>query len=298
MTIDQPIQGSQSEHIGPIVEQILQGVIDQMSTYVDGSELSRFNAQSDTDWFAVSSDLATVVEVALELGAKTHGAFDVTVGPLVNLWGFGADGPRNDAPSPLEVNKYKRSIGYQHLAVDRPGNRLRKHIPQLYVDLSGIAKGFAVDKVAERLGALGVRDFMVEIGGEVRAGGVNRDGRPWRIAIQSPRGPGLKHIIGLTELGLATSGDYRNQFQADGRTYSHTIDPRTGAPISGGLISASVLHTSAMYADAFATALMTMPPDVAYRFAQRQGLSVYLIDRTENGLRENMTPGFKRLIVH
>jgi len=266
----------------------------QMSTYLPDSEISRFNRYAGQDWFAVSAEVVRVVDAALDVSRSTDGAFDVTVGPLVNLWGFGPAGRPGEVPTEEVVAECRRRVGYGLLAVRDEPPALRKHRADVYVDLSAIAKGFAVDEIARILEQHGVGGYMAEIGGEVRTAGRKPDGSSWRIGIERPVA-GERAIACVVELGgrsLATSGDYRNFFQQQGRRYSHAIDPRTGRPVEHGLVSVSVLADDCMTADAWATALMVLGPESALAMARQHGLDVLCMIRTPEGPVEQTTPGF------
>lgn len=278
------------------IDVILENINRQMSTYLDDSELSRFNRSRSPEWTAVSPELAEVLKQAQQLGALTNGAFDVTVGPLVNLWGFGPAAGEDEVPAEQEIRDVMSRVGYQALQVSRSPPAVRKDRPDLYVDLSAIAKGYAVDAVAEYLQTLDIEDYMVEIGGEIRARGRNARDTLWRIAIEKPSsGSRVLHtVIELDDVGLATSGDYRNYFEQAGRRYSHTIDPATGRPVTHSLASVTVAHPSTMQADALATALMVLGPEAGYRFAEEHALAALFIVKGEDGFYDRETPAFRR----
>lgn len=280
------------------IEQRLQQINARMSTYQDDSELSRFNRYQEDDWFEVSSEMAGVVNVALEISRLTDGAFDVTVGPLVNLWNFGPDAKRGPKPTAEQVKQERARVGYQQLEVRLSPAALRKKSPEVYVDLSAIAKGYGVDAIAELLSHQGIMDFMIEIGGDVRTSGTRHDGQHWRIGIEKPidHVRSVQHVVGLSGQALATSGDYRNVFEYEGRRYSHAIDPSTGYPVHHELASVSVMHDHCMMADAWATALLVVGPDDALQLAQDHSLDVLLILRTDQGFEERMTDGFSRFL--
>ncbi len=294
-------QASKPRRLGPQVDATLERLIAQMSTYDPGSELSRFNAQVQTDWLPVSRDLVLIIDTARTVSNATGGAFDVTIGPLVNLWGFGPRGTPVAVPRAEFIANAKKLVSYKHVETDLQSSRLRKDLSGVYVDLSGIAQGFAVDKITKLLRSAGVKSYLVEIGGELSAAGVNPNGVPWRVAIERPWGTGLgellDRIISLNGMGLATSGDYRKYFEHDGRIYSHIIDPRTGWPASGDLTSVSVIHPSTMHADALATALLVMGREKGLQFSQRHGLAVLFVIRGRNGLHEEMTTPFRSAII-
>lgn len=242
------------------VDELLERVNDQMSTYRPDSELSRFNRHPGTEPFPVSPETARVTRRALEIGEKTGGAFDVTLGPLIELWGFDKGGRRESPPPDAELAAAKARVGLEH--VSARGGALVKDRADVEVNLSGIAKGFGVDQVLELVIAAGFADVMVEIGGEVRARGQNASGEPWRIGINVPRSDAdptaVLVAVPLKDAALATSGDYRNFFESGGRRYSHILDPTTGAPVQRELVSASVLAPDCATADALATAAIVL----------------------------------------
>jgi thiamine biosynthesis lipoprotein len=276
----------------------LERLNDLMSTYRKDSELSRFNRHRDDDWFAVSEETVEVATAALAISRLTDGAFDVTVGPLVNLWNFGPDPQPDRFPTEAEIDRERQRVGYRRLEVRQNPPALRKTHPDLQLDFSAIAKGYAVDVLARRLTALGVTGFMVEIGGEIRTQGRKPDGQPWRIGIEKPI-PGkrsVREVVALSGESLAVSGDYRNFFEKDGRRYAHGIDPHTGRPVEHNLASVSVIADECMTADAWATALLIVGPDAALRLAREQTLDVLLILRTKEAFEERMTAGFKKFL--
>ena len=270
------------------VDALLRRMNDLMSTYVESSELSRFNRSSTTDWFEVDAETAKVVAFAQSVAQKTGGAFDVTVGPLVNAWSFGPDPRTQSVPDPQRLAQLRRVVGYQKLSVRIDPPALKKAIPELQVDLSAVAKGYAVDRVVQLLNDSGAANVFVEIGGEVRTSG-NKHGQWWKVGIQVPdrvhEAVLIAHSLNTgagNDQSMATSGDYRNFFEVDGVRYSHTIDPRTGRPIEHSLASVSVVTESCMEADAWATALNVVGPDVGYQLAESEGLSALLIRRGED----------------
>lgn len=281
------------------VDELLENINDQMSTWRPDSELSRFNKSRGADWFPVSPETVRVVDAAAAISELSDGAFDVTVGPIVNLWGFGPD--RSDAgpPSDQSIDTVLGQVGYRKVNVRTSPSALRKQKPGVYVDLSAIAKGFAVDEIARLLDERQIRSYLVEIGGELRARGSKPDGSPWKVAIERPL-PGeraIQAIIALHDSAIATSGDYRNYVEKGGKRYSHTINPRTGRPITHGLASVSIIASSAMRADALATAIMVMGPEEGYRLALREGLAAQLIIRTEDRFHAQATPQFERNVL-
>jgi len=278
------------------VHQVLKEVNRLMSTYIKDSEISRFNQYAGDDWFPLSPELAGVLEQALEVSRQSNGAFDITVGPLVNLWGFGPDKRPEKIPGDQEIARVKEFTGYNKLVLQLDGPALKKLSPQVYCDLSGIAKGYGVDRVAAYLGSLGLTDYLVEIGGEVNARGGKPDGQPWRLGIASPAGGGLQKALYLENKAMATSGDYHNYFEEDGVRYSHLIDPVTGKPITHKLASVTVIHSSCSMADALATAIDVLGPQKGYEFAQAQDLAVFFIIRENNKFIEKMTTEFEKIL--
>jgi thiamine biosynthesis lipoprotein len=277
------------------IDKRLEQVNDQMSTYRPGSELSRFNASREVNQpFPVSAATTEVVLEALRINRVTDGALDVTVGPLVNLWGFGPEGRPNKVPSAAELALRRSWTGIDKLSVE--GNALLKSIPQLYVDLSSIAKGYGVDVIAQYLQSQQVKNYMVDIGGEVRTRGYNGEKKPWRIAIERPTA-GVEQqahlVIEPGEMSVATSGDYRNYFEQDGVRYSHTIDPNTGKPINHHLVSVTVISPQCMTADGLSTGLNVLGPDRGMALANLMGIPVFMIVKTTNGFEERYSEAFK-----
>ncbi|KOO02493.1 FAD:protein FMN transferase [Vibrio nereis] len=278
------------------VDRLLEEVNDQMSTYREDSELSRFNQHSTSEPFSVSTQTATVVKEAIRLNKVTLGALDVTVGPLVNLWGFGPEARPEIVPTDADLAERRAKTGIEHLQVS--GNLLQKEIPSLYVDLSTIAKGWGVDVVADYIQSQGVVNYMVEVGGEMRLKGVNREGVPWRIAIEKPsvEERAIQEIIEPGDMAIATSGDYRNYFERDGIRYSHIINPETGKPISHKVVSVTVLDKSSMTADGLATGLMVLGEVKGMQVAQEHNIPVLMIVKTDDGFEELTSEAYKPFI--
>ncbi|MFW6170201.1 MAG: FAD:protein FMN transferase [Planctomycetota bacterium] len=276
------------------VQKCLDDINARMSTYQSDSEVSRFNRSASTDWFPVSRQTALVVQTALQVSEQTRGAFDVTVDPLVNLWNFGPERRPLGIPTDAEIEAARATVGYQHLSVRVAPPALRKAFPKLTIDLSGIAKGFAVDRIGRLLEQGGIGPYMVEVGGEVRTRGTKNNGAPWRIGIEQPVSGQrlLEGVLELEDIALATSGDYRNFFEWNGQLYSHAIDPRAGGPVTHGVAAVSVLAPTAMRADAYATGLMVLPPEEAWGVAKDLGLEIMVVIRGREGCRRRATPGF------
>ncbi|MEE6075568.1 FAD:protein FMN transferase [Avibacterium paragallinarum] len=293
-------QSAADTHEG--VEKILKDVNDKMSTYIPTSELSRFNQNRAVDTpIEISADLAKVIGEAIRLNKVTQGALDVTVGPLVNLWGFGPEKRVEKAPTQQQLDERRAWVGIEKLTLSESAGKfyLEKTVPELYVDLSSIAKGFGVDQVADYLESLHIDNYMVEIGGEIRAKGNNSENKPWQIAIEKPTTGGsrsVEQVVGLHNLAMATSGDYRIYFEENGVRYSHEINPQTGRPIQHHLASITVLDPSSMTADGLSTGLFVLGEDEALKVAEQQQLAVYLIIKTESGFEVKMSSAFKQLI--
>jgi thiamine biosynthesis lipoprotein len=267
-----------------------------MSTYQESSELSRFNAAERMDWVAVSPELARLVDTALAVSAATGGAFDVTVGPLVNLWGFGPEVTADQIPAQTEIDAARARIGWQKLQARAEPAALRKSLPDLYVDLSAIAKGHGVDRIANVLDDAGLTDYLVEIGGELRGRGFNAEGQPWQIAVErpEPNRRAVLRVVALADLAMATSGDYRNFFELEGRRWSHTIDPATGRPVDHALASVTVLAERCAEADAWATALLVLGPEKGLAMAEERDLAALFVERLDDGLRVTESSAFRQ----
>lgn len=276
------------------IADILDEVTMQMSTYRPDSELMRLNNAQDTGPLPVSKDLLTVLLAAQAISRLTQGAFDITVYPLVELWGFGPTG-EYQRPAPAQLQAALARVGYDKLQLEPDTATLRKSRADLNLDLSAIAKGHGVDRLADYLDQLGLNNYLVEIGGELRARGVNGKQAPWQVGIQAPHPArhSVQRVIALTDSGMATSGNYRNFFEQDGTRYSHTINPRSGRPVTHELASVTVLHPSAMLADAWATGLLTLGPEQGLELARRHKLAAYFMIHTGARLREEYTPGFR-----
>ncbi|MES2054725.1 MAG: FAD:protein FMN transferase [Pseudomonadota bacterium] len=274
------------------IEQALDGVIAEMSHWEPASLLSRVNAVPIGDWHSLRADLAYVLDAGLTVARASGGAFDPATGTLVDLWGFGPAGRRTARPTREEI----AAVASGCSAVERQGNRVRR-TANVRIDLSGIAKGFAVDALARALLALGVRDFLVEIGGELRGEGMKPDAQPWWVDLEPPPGARLTPIrLALHGVSVATSGDYRRFFDADGQRYAHTIDPRTRAPLVNDVASASVIHAECMMADAWATALMVLGADQGMALAEREGLAARIVVRDGAGHREFLSSTLQAML--
>lgn len=289
---------NQQARVSGLIDSALLRVNQSMSTYIPDSELSKFNALPAGSSQSISSELGFVITQGLVLSEKTSGAFDITVGPLVNLWGFGPDGRIVKAPNVEQVAVAFERVGYS--AIKLNNDQLTK-TKDSYIDLSAIAKGYGVDAVAELLEKEGIKSYLVEIGGELRAKGLKPSGENWRIAIESPlaeAGREIHKIIAVSDIGVATSGDYRNYFEENGVRFSHTIDPHTAQPIKHKLASVTVLAETCAEADGFATAMMVMGPEKALELAEAENVEAFMLVKDGQGFKELMTSGFGKYLVH
>lgn len=282
--------------LGGKIDAILRKVNAEMSTYLADSEISRFGASRSTDWFPVSKDFALVVQRAMEISKQSGGAFDVTIAPLVELWGFGPQEQR-DVPSEEAIARARAKTGMQHLELRLDPPALRKRIPELSMDLSAIAKGHGVDRVAELLDSYAF-GWWVEIGGEVRTRGDKGLGQPWRVAIERPREQGREAhlVVPIRDEAVATSGDYRNFIRVAKERRSHILDPRSGRSVAPELAQVSVWASDCASADAWATALMVLGADKAMQTALAQRLQVLMLVRSgdaDGGLMELRSPAFE-----
>ncbi|HIB54705.1 MAG TPA: 4-hydroxybenzoate polyprenyltransferase [Nitrospirales bacterium] len=291
-------EGIERDALQTEIDRILVRINNRMSTYQEHSELSRFNQNQTIEWVDVSAELFTVVDAAVHASRMTHGAFDATVGWLVNLWGFGPSIPTTIVPSDTAISEVMRATGYEHLHLNPSPPALRKDVPELYVDLSGIAKGYAVDHIAEYLDSVGIENYLVEIGGELRANGKRQNGMTWEVVIERPT-PLVreKHrAIKLRNRAIATSGNYRNYIERDGKRFSHILNPNTGKPITHNLASVTVIRSSSMEADALATGLMVLGPDAGYDVAVKEDVAALFLVKHEDGLHEIVTPALDRYL--
>ena len=266
--------------------------VDQaLSTWRSDSALSRFNRHAGSGWVDVDPELAQVLAYALSLAQLSDGAYDVTVGPLVNLWGFGPDPASYRVPDEAAIAAARARVGWRRIEVDVERQRARKP-PQLQVDLSSLGKGRGVDRVAEYLDAHGVTNYLVDLSGKLRARGRNARGAAWQVAVEQPAPDDpsgaartVPAVVTLRDESIATAGDYRRFFESGGRHYSHIIDPHSGFPVTHATRSATARGANCMQADALATLLMVMEPGAALRVAAEQGIPALLIQRDDSGFR-------------
>lgn len=272
-----------------------------LSTWKNDSALMRFNHATDTRPWPVSEAMADIVTLSLRIGAKTHGAMDITVGPLVNLWGFGPDKQPVATPDAQAIAAAKARTGLQHLQVINQSGRqfLQKDIPDLFVDLSTVGEGYAADHLARLMEQEGISRYLVSVGGALVSRGMNGEGKPWRVAIQKPtdRENAVQAIVDINGHGISTSGSYRNYYELDGKRISHVIDPQTGQPITHKLVSVTVIASTALEADGWDTGLMVLGPEKAQQVVREQGLAVYMIVKEGEGFKTWMSPQFRTFLV-
>ncbi|WP_447554745.1 FAD:protein FMN transferase [Vreelandella sp. EE22] len=296
ITIVDALTQSQAQTLEEGILAELENVDQAMSTYRDDSELIVFNNAPLNEWQPLSNELIEVMAISRSVAEASNGAFDITVGELVNLWSFGPEARPREVPTDQALNERLARIGYDSVEVDTQLMQARRH-RDVFIDLSGVAKGHATDRVAAYLDQQGIEDYLVNLGGDLISRG-HRDGaeqQPWRIGIEVPQNgrPEAQHIIPLESLSVATSGDYRNYFEADGQRYSHTLDPRTGRPVTHGLASVSVFHPSNAWADAWATALLVVGGDAGMQMAVENDLSVLMLVNNDKGQWQSLaSPAF------
>ncbi|WP_069384775.1 FAD:protein FMN transferase [Halomonas caseinilytica] len=294
VTIADPITAERRDALEQGILDELEAVDASMSTYRDDAELVAFNKSPVDEWQTLSAPLIHVMDIARSVGEASGGAFDVTVGGLVNLWSFGPEARPEEVPEDTLIEQRLAEVGMETLELDVASNRARR-LKDVFVDLSGVAKGYATDQVAAYLADQGVENYLVNLGGEVKVDG-HRDGadEPWRIGVEVPRNgrPQAEHVLPLEDTSVATSGDYRNYFEADGRRYSHTIDPRTGRPIQHRLASVTIIDPSNARADAWATAMTVLGEREGMTLAQRHDLAVLMLVRQGDGWQSLASPAF------
>lgn len=282
------------------VDQNLESFDKIFSNYRPDSEISRFNADTTSTWFPVSSELVFLVELAHTISDRSHGAFDISIGALVKLWGFGPFKRKDPRiPSEAEILAAKKNVDYHQLLFQAHPPALKKTNPNLSIDLSGIAQGLSVDRLCELLDAQGIKNYMVEIGGEIKTRGQKELGRDWELAIESPNlePSELMKKVHAPAKGLTSAGDYREYFEKDGKRYSHTIDPRSGRPIMHNLASVTVIADTAAEADGWDTAIMVLGPEESRKLAEQWQLSAFMIRRTAGQFTTESIGDFDKYLV-
>lgn len=283
------------------IDALLEQANNDISTYRQTSVLSRFNQYRGSEPQPIPRGMADIILLAQRIGRDTDGAMNITVGPLVNLWGFGPEKQPTQIPTQDQIDSARQQVGLQHLTLisDNRGEWLQKDLPDLYVDLSTMGEGYGVDLLVNLMMQKGITNYLVSVGGAVSSRGVNGQGQPWRVAIQKPTDQenAVQALVDLQGYSISTSGSYRNYFEQGGQRYSHVLDPATGRPINHRLVSATVIATTALEADGWDTGLMVLGTEKALRLAESKGLAVYLITKTDQGFTAVMTPQFKAFLV-
>ena len=283
------------------IQALLDGDDQLLSTWKSDSALMRFNQAATTAPWPVSEAMADIVTTSLRVGAKTDGAMDITVGPLVNLWGFGPQKLPVKIPDQAQIDAAKARTGLQHLRVINQAQHqyLQKDLPDLYVDLSTVGEGYAADHLARLMEQEGISRYLVSVGGALASRGMNAKGEPWRVAIQKPtdRENAVQAVVDINGHGISTSGSYRNYYELEGKRISHVIDPQTGRPIEHKLVSVTVIAPTALEADAWDTGLMVLGKEKAQAVVQREGLAVYMISREGDAFTSWMSPQFSAFLL-
>lgn len=295
------VPASRRDQLQKLIQQQLDHDDQELSTWKSDSALSRFNQYQGSEPWPVSEAMADIVTMALRIGAKTGGAMDITVGPLVNLWGFGPTKAPQHTPTQAQIDQAKALTGLQHLKVIQTfkGQALQKDLPGLYVDLSTMGEGYATDHLARLMESQGITNYLVSVGGALLSRGHNAQGNPWRVAIEKPTDVEnvAQAVVNLQGHGISTSGNYRNYYELDGHRISHIIDPSTGRPIEHKLASATVIATTAGEADGWDTGLMVLGTEKAKALALKQHLAVFLISREGDKFETWASPLFKTFLV-
>lgn len=283
-----------------LVADELRAVVEQMSAWEPDSELSRFNRAEAGTWQALPAPLFDVFEHALTLARDTEGAYDPTIGPLADLWGFGPEGaPRTAPPTREQIDAARARVGHARIELDAATRRALQP-GGVRMDISSLGPGHALDRVATRLRAAGIDDFLLELGGEMLAAGRKPGGADWRIAVEpattdADGEPEYDLVLPLRDAAAGSSGDYRVGFEYGGRRYSHTIDPRSGEPVTHALAGVTVVAPTAMAADAMAAALMVLGPEQGLAFATRRDVAAVFTVREGGRFVRHFTPAFERL---
>jgi thiamine biosynthesis lipoprotein len=276
------------------VEKILAEVNQQMSTYRSDSDIERFNDLPANRCQKMPAPVLKLIRVGEQLSEQSEGSYDLTVEPLLNLWGFGPQAREEKVPAAQALAEVRQRIGYQHLRIDR--DQLCKDAA-VEVDFNSIAAGYAVDTIAAKLEAMGIHDYLAEATGELKAAGKKLDGSPWRIALEEPRDDQqiAERVIAVDGYGVSTSGDYRNYFEQGGQRYSHTFDARTGAPITHALASVTVIDPSALMADGLSTLLLILGPERGWDYAEKHDIGAFFVIRADTGFVTRTNQAFERL---
>ncbi len=284
-----------ADAVGVAVQNILDEVDRQMSTYRLDSDIARFNQSPANTCMQMPQPVLKLAQYGYELSRSSDGAFDLTLGPLLDLWGFGPQARGKRIPSADEIAAAKAKIGYQHVRV--VNDQLCKDA-DVKVEFNSIAAGYTVDRISERFSELNIDSYMIEVTGELIAKGLKPDGSPWRIALEQPLGDGqrvIQRVLEIDGYGLNTSGDYRNYFEEDGVRFSHTIDPQVGAPISHRLASVTVVDRSTLHADGLGTLLLVLGPERGLAFAEEHKIAAFFVMRDGEGFATQVSSEFSRI---
>jgi thiamine biosynthesis lipoprotein len=283
------------EQIKADVEEVFRQVDEKLSNWREDSEISRLNRQKTTEWLPVSPEIVRVISVAREVHARSEGCYDLTVKPIFDLWGFSKH--EEKIPEQADIDRVLAHVGMDKVELDAEHQRLRKLDPEVQISLDSIAQGFTVGAVAERLETRGIRNYLTEIGGEMKVKGRKANGNPWRVAIEKPT-PFAREVERVLDLhqekgtAVMTSGTYRNFFESGGKSYSHILDPKTGRPVTHNLLSATVLHEDPTWADAWSTALLCVGETEGAKIAEAEHLKALFIYRDGEQLKERMSSAF------
>ncbi|MBQ8706766.1 MAG: FAD:protein FMN transferase [Succinivibrionaceae bacterium] len=301
ITVAGDYPGGEAELMHDAME-VLNRINAEISAFDPNSELSRFNRLLSTDPFPVSEDTALMIAESFRAGRELQGVMDITVGPLVNLWGFGRDRkPEGYVPSDEEIAATRAQVGLDklHLEYGYGGSFLRKDLPAMRIDLATVGEGFAADALAKMLDAAGIGNYLVHVAGAMRTRGRNPSGLPWKVAIEQPVDVigAAGDIIDIQNRAVSTAGTYRNYFEKDGRRYSHAIDPRSGKPVEHNTVSVTVIGDSALFTDAMDTGLLVLGADEALRYANERGLAIYCIVKEPEGFRARWSRAFRQYLA-
>jgi thiamine biosynthesis lipoprotein len=283
-----------SEEVKLDVEKILADVDRQMSTYRNDSDIERFNDLPANSCQTMPASILELVRVGEQLSLQSEGSYDLTVEPLLDLWGFGPQAREEKVPTASALAEAMKRVGHAHLRIE--GEQLCKDAA-VEVDFNSIAAGYTVDTIAAKLEAMGIHNYLAEATGELKAAGKKLDGSPWRIALEEPRDDQqvAERVIEVDGYGVSTSGDYRNYFEQGGRRYSHTFDARTGAPINHTLASVTVIDPSALMADGLSTLLLILGPERGWDYAEKHGIGAFFVMRADTGFVTRANQAFERL---
>ncbi len=279
------------------IEKTFRIIDERLSNYRTDSEISRINADRSTEWQPVAPEIAQLVSIARQVGERSAGCYDLTIQPLLALWGFSKH--ENRVPTDAEIDAVLQHVGMSRIDVDLQGHRLRKRDPDVQIDLSSIAQGYTVAAVATLLEQRGIHNYLAEVGGELKVKGTKANGNAWRVAIEKPS-PFRREVQRILELhqrngtAVMTAGTYRNFFEEDGQVYSHILNPTTGRPVTHRLLSVTILHEDPVWADAWDTALLCVGENEAKKIAEQEHLKALLIYQDGNELKEHLSTEFLR----